>query len=301
MSVTVIWSSCWTRLPSRATRKLPMANCVIMRCLRVLLGAALLLPLCAQAQQARWYQVEVLVFSYPAGGAAELWEATPKLAYPTVTQRLSSAREQSAVVPQADPVSLAVATQPVPFATLPATQRELARQADAMQRSGRYRILFHEAWLQPMANQAEAVPIVLDHSGDGGPWPALQGTIKLYQSGDLQLETNLWLNTQGEYLHSSWRMPPPPLAPSSGIPETPPQSAPDAPGAAAPAGKEYPFQHAVLLNQTRHLRNGELLYIDHPMMGVLAKITAVPEAPPTVTAQPETKPSLPPPTPTPPI
>jgi hypothetical protein len=277
-----------------------MADCVITRCLRVLLGAALLLPLCAQAQQARWYQVEVLVFSYPAGGAAEQWEATPKLAYPTVTQRLTGAREQSAVVPQADAASPPAAVQPIPFATLPATQRELARQADAMQRSGRYQILFHEAWLQPMANQAAAVPIVLDHSGDGGPWPALQGTIKLYHSGDLQLETNLWLNTQGEYLHSSWRMPPPPLGPASGIRETPAQAVPDASGPAAPADKEYPFRHAVLLNQTRHLRSGELLYIDHPMMGVLAKITAITEAQPTVTAQPETKPSLQPATPTPP-
>ena len=51
-----------------------------------------------------------------------------------------------------------------------------------------------------MTDQANALPIVLDRSGDGGAWPELQGTIKLYVARYLYLETNLWLNTRGEYL-----------------------------------------------------------------------------------------------------
>jgi len=255
----------------------------LRRCMRILLVAALLLPFFVQAQPEDWYQVELLVFSSPAGENAELWEATPAIAYPDAGQFLVEQGERSATASQAGAASALAAAGPTPFATLPATQRELASQASAMQRSGRYRILFHEAWLQPIENQSTAVPIVLDHSGDGGQWPALQGTIKLYRSGDLQLETNLWLNTQGEYLNSAWRMPTPPRGPASGVHAAPAQTAP-APSSAAAAGQEYPYRHAVLLDQKRGVNSGELLYIDHPMLGVVAKITALSALEPAATA-----------------
>ncbi len=257
---------------------------------RLLFGAALLSPLTLHAQQEALYQVELLVFSYPSGGAAEQWEATPELAYPAVTQFLTDAGRLSATAQPAEAASLQVPAQPSPFATLPASQREFGSKADTMQSSGRYRILFHEAWLQPIANQSAAVPVVLDHSGDGGQWPALQGTVKLYQSSDLHLETNLWLNTQGEYLHSSWRMPPPPLGPASSVRETPEQAAlavPENTSVAVPDSK-YPFRHAVLLEQTQRMRSGEVIYIDHPLLGVVAKITALSELEEKATAQPET-------------
>jgi hypothetical protein len=255
---------------------------------RFLIGAALLLPLATQAQTEGLYQVELLVFSYPAGGTAEQWEATPDLAYPEATRFLTMPGERSAAaLPVAD---APVPAQPPSFATLPATQREFASKADAMQRSGRYQILFHETWLQPMTNQSAAVPIVLDRSGDGGQWPALQGTITLYMSSDVNLETNLWLNTQGEYLHSMWRMPPPPLGPASSARETPLQTAPELHDTTAnpvAPGSAYPFRHAVLLQQTRRMRSGEVNYLDHPMLGVVAKITALSEVEPEATAPPE--------------
>ena len=153
-----------------------------------------------------------------------------------------------------------------------------------MRGGGRYRILFHEAWVQPLPVQSTAVPVVLDRSGSDGEWPELQGTITLYQAGTPVLETNLWLNTRGEYLPGAWRMPPPPRGPA---PETPVQIDPDRhmqeasdpPGAApADATSAYPYRHAVLLQRTQRMRNGELYYIDHPMLGVVAKITALEEA-----------------------
>jgi hypothetical protein len=220
---------------------------------RLLIATALLLPFYAQAQPESLYRVELLVFSYPGGGASEQWEATPELAYPESTRTLTSATPP-------DPL------HPMPFAILPSGQRELGGKAAEMQRSGRYRILFHEAWIQPISGESGAVPVALDRSGDGGEWPPLQGTIKLYVSGDLTLETNLWLNTQGEYLHSAWRMPPPPLAPSSIEPLT-------QPAGSVAHDRTYPYRHAVLLKQTHRMRSGEVSYIDHPMLGVVAKIT----------------------------
>lgn len=233
---------------------------------RILLCATLLFPLATQAQTDSWYQVELMVFSYPAGGAAEQWEATPELAYPRATRFLATQSEDSAAIPQGG--------QTPPFITLPSTQQAFRSTAAAMARSGRYRILFHEAWTQPMTTQAGALPIVLDHSGDGGQWPALQGTIKLYLARDLYLETNLWLNTQGEYLNSSWRMPPPPRGPASRNSGEPLQSQLEEPD------HIYPFRHAVLLKQTRRMRSSQVYYLDHPMMGVLVKVTPLNDAAP---------------------
>lgn len=203
--------------------------------------------------------------------------------------------------------------KPPPFVTLPAEDLEYRGKAAYMARNGGYRVLFHNAWLQPVGEQAEALPIVLDRSGDGGPWPELQGSILLYLARYLHLETDLWLNTQGQYFPGRWRMPPPPLSPVSLIVEEPeplPATA-DAIGVAAPArsplpardsepapvgesgtadsstgefvaeveetGPVYPFRHAVTLRQTRRMRSDELHYLDHPMFGLVIKLTPVSE------------------------
>ena len=89
-----------------------------------------------------------------------------------------------------------------------------------MQRAGGYRTLFHERWVQPVASEGKAIPIVIDRSGDRGDWPVLQGSVKIHISRFLHLETKLWLNTRGEYFpDNAWRMPAPPLGPPAVIVE----------------------------------------------------------------------------------
>jgi hypothetical protein len=100
------------------------------------------------------------------------------------------------------------------------------------------------------------------------------------------VETNLWLNTAGEYLAGTWRMPPPPFGPRSLIIEeeqvvdvAAAVAALPAAGAATAEAQEiapvYPYRHAVLLQQTSRMRSGEAHYIDHPMLGVIIKFTPV--------------------------
>jgi hypothetical protein len=187
---------------------------------------------------------------------------------------------------------------PTPFVTLPASQLEFRGKASYMQRTAQYRTLFHEAWVQPMRSESDTLSIILDRSGDTGDWPELQGSVKLYLSRYLHLETNLWLNTQGSYFNNEWRMPAPPLGPPSVIIEQPaaPEPVPpvnevtvimsdgtpvtgalsDEPGAGPDAvdpAPVYPFRHAVLMQQKRRMRSGEIHYLDHPMFGVIVKIT----------------------------
>ena len=201
----------------------------------------------------------------------------------------------------ADPVPVPVPVPeqstlvPTPFIALPGAALEFRGKAAYMQRTGKYRTLFHQSWVQPVTDQASALPIILDRSGDTGQWPRLQGSIKLYLSRYLHLETNLWLNTAGDYLPGVWRMPPPPLGPPSLIIEELPEPELEAlsgdwPNAAEQAstlpegadglplpeedlGPVYPYRHAVLLQQERRMRSTEVHYIDHPMLGVVAKLT----------------------------
>ena len=271
-----------------------------------LVCAALLFPLSIEAKTDTWYQVELIVFSHPAGNDAEQWDATPNLAYPSASRLLADEVSTPVVISQPEQAAPTAPLQPAAFTILPSSQQALRNKAAAIQRSSRYQILFHEAWNQQMTDQANARPIVLDRSGDGGAWPELQGTIKLYVARYLYLETNLWLNTRGEYLPGSWRMPAPPIGPSSLIFEAPepeleleleqPQretitadpaidlESQRVPSTLITITKRaetlepiYPFRHAVRLHQTRRMRSGEVHYIDHPMLGVIVKITPLPD------------------------
>lgn len=223
--------------------------------------------------------------------------AAPSPLQPVYAEGVEGAAGAAAAVPTvgAPPVTVPF-SPPRPFVILPQGYRELSDKVAQMQRSGRYSILFHETWVQPVESEEASLPIVLDRSGDSRQWPQLQGTIKPYLSRYLQLETNLWLNTAGEYLAGTWRMPPPPFGPRSLIIEEEQVVDVASPGAAAgqagtlqpAAGLEgtaaagmpaiaptSPFRHAVLLEQTRRMRSGEVHYIDHPMLGAIIKFTPV--------------------------
>ncbi len=346
----------------------------------------------AQPQEtdaARWYRVELMIFSRPdaATSLAEIWEPEPNLAYPdsfrylidpaTVTANLEanpgestvdplgvqtillpveippeeqtpdipeledpSDSEQESLAAEAlneltqdpnlpDPNSQVVEPDPAllegeelgpltpaPFTIRRSGELEFRGKAAYMQRTGRFRTLFHQTWLQPMASAEETLPIIVDRSGDIQDWPLLQGSVKLYVSRYLHLETNLWLNTQGQYFTENWRIPAPPLSPASLILVTPPpafefdmdpamETEPGLPNAAMSADQpenrlgldaddfdgvgidssgvemlepeelepEYPWRHAVLMQQKRRMRSNEVHYIDHPMLGVVIKIT----------------------------
>ncbi len=212
-------------------------------------------------------------------------KATSFATDPGATASTDGAALDSAVVP----------ILPTPFIALPHRQREFHGKSAYMQRTGKYQTLFHETWIQPVLEESRALPLIMDQSGDLQNWPRLQGSIKLHISRYLHIETNLWLNTHGEYLPGEWRMPAPPLGPPSLVvekpepleltePETTPYYVTDADDGVdqelAPeeeTGPIYPWRHAVLLQQKRRMRSNEVHYIDHPLLGVVIKLTPLDE------------------------
>jgi len=242
-----------------------------------------------------------------ASAAAPVRAPTPVISGP--------AEEPTPVASEPVPVET-VDALPRPFVTLDDGYQEFRGKASALQRSGRHAILFHETWVQPVGPEANSLPIVLDDSGDEQQWPPLQGTVKIFLTRYLHLETNLWLNTAGTYLPGTWKMPAPPFGPPSLVVEEEgvvdiaaaiaalPQGQPqpevaasetvevfdngDGTAATGPAqtgtetavveeaqGPIYPYRHAVLLEQTRRMRSGEVHYIDHPLLGLIIKFTPV--------------------------
>jgi hypothetical protein len=38
---------------------------------------------------------------------------------------------------------------------------------------------------------------------------------------------------------------------------------------------EYPYRHAIAIQQTRRMRSGEIHYLDHPTLGIVVSITRI--------------------------
>lgn len=171
-----------------------------------------------------------------------------------------------------------------PFTLLDDSALEL--NSRRLQRNQGRRILFHAGWYQPLRSREDTEPLLIEGSRRKGDYPDLQGTIRLYVSRYLHLETDLWLNTPGDYLPADWKMPNPPLAPEAlhtdqhffrvQLPTDwhyRPFAGGYSYGVQQKPEPEYGWRHAVTLKQKRRMRSGELHYIDHPLLGLLIKVT----------------------------
>ena len=238
-------------------------------------------------------------------------------------ERRALAEEAELEVLEADidltdsPVDPLDVTIPDAFVLLDETSKEFRVQAGGIRRSRDMRMMLHRSWLQPLRAREQSLPVLLDGEITAGDFPVLQGSLMLYVSRYLHVETNLWLNTDegtSDNSHAEWRMPAPPL-PLQFYAITPwsfqveletgfsddislLQAAPQEPDPAdelqpiviaarrisdqeAPPidldlflqQPDYPFEHAVLVKQKRRMRGGELHYLDHPLLGVILRVS----------------------------
>jgi hypothetical protein len=127
------------------------------------------LPRVAAGESPAQYDVEIIVFSNLAGQAdGEQWPAADA-AMPDAYRR--PARDAAA-------------------ADLSASPRRLQRIADALDRSGAYRVLEHRAWRQTARDRGRAV--VLPVTAAGGQ---LDGTVTLVRERFLHLDVDLVLQS----------------------------------------------------------------------------------------------------------
>lgn len=264
----------------------------------LLLLLALLLSTAALAQDdtapeaPQWYQVEVFIFANdsPYAGGTELWPEDVSLSYPARIVSLSEPSAETGVSPlaSADTTSAEAALQEQPYVVLAPEAMKLREVAARVLRQHDFRTLFHKAWRQPAASRDEANSILVRGGDSFDDHRELEGWVQLSVERYLHFRTDLWLSTFKSTAGLD-QMPWPKL------PRLPVTSTPRAPagfagtdddfggllsaeyGAALPAldfgHRRYVVDRTVVLRQSRRMRSGELHYIDHPLMGILVRVT----------------------------
>ena len=212
----------------------------------------LLIPLglawLSAAQAADLYRVEILIFMQPAAPDLVATDGEPPFllasedavdfrqtaCLPAKTRNNSLPRFRSATE---------VRQCLDGYRRLNELNEDMIAERIRLENSGRYRILHHAAWQQPVFSPDEVRPVRLDNGQNWqadptGLTPPLAGTVKLSREQFLQIDIALQL------------------------------------GAPTPeATTSSPVMH---FQSNRKIRAGDLNYIDYPHIGILARATPVP-------------------------
>lgn len=217
------------------------------------------------------YQVELVVFANDgAYGSREVWPANIDLTLP----------QPLAILREGDGVDAAASADLNAYEKLPAQALTLRNEAAALARS-RHRILLHAAWLQRIGGATSARNVYVEGGESFAPYRELGGTLRLTRQQFVHVDTNLWL-TKFKRAAQTGVSTAPAQAPAIvnwPLPPLPPQYTDELGSGAAPdtalndmLQKEYTVERIVLLQQHRRLKQHQLNYLDHPLMGVLIKV-----------------------------
>lgn len=196
-------------------------------------------------------------------------------------------------------------TDPSAFRLLPVEYHEFSEYASRMRWSKNYQVLFHQSWRQAITDRDSSEPIIIESDKGPGLYPQLQGTIQLSVSRYLHVQTRLWLNmaelpsvekeprSTPPLYNKDWQFhsavdttaiePQTEIVNETGgaieLDENSPGTVVD--GLPKWHRKQletlptstYPYAGAVIMTQKRRMRSGEEHYIDHPLFGMIIKIT----------------------------
>lgn len=214
------------------------------------------------------YKVEVLVFNYLPSDTLndELW--------PVINE----------VPPRANTRNLAYnkAGQPINFFTrLPKSELELSQKQASLRRSRDYRVLFHEAWVQPIGEKKgkDTIHITGGDILDNGLYE-LEGYIAIDKARYLHFRSDLFHSRQLTAAEAQRLNPVIPAEPGqaeNNSPDTddtsPASNQPSTNGNRYLTRSDVPDFLTVEMKTGRRMRSKELHYLDHPLMGALVLIT----------------------------
>ncbi len=258
----------------------------------------------SEADPIRWYQIELIAFSQSISSQGqEQWRPDIALAYPPNWKQLKTPQEFKApegadeenpndeAVNENDETSeasssIATDLNVEPYYLLPTEDQELNPNARALKRDKRYRVLFHQSWRQPVVD-IENAPSLLISGGDSfSNHHELEGSITISVARYLHLHTNLWLSEfTRNYGQEQGQWPALPIRPdlrqvesqewSTSLEESDAWSNFNGPESEFEKilNQPYVLDRVVLVKQKRRMRSGELHFIDHPLLGLLIKVT----------------------------
>lgn len=218
------------------------------------------------------YKVELLIFSHKASDtlADEIWPAIDSI--PPRRSRALEYNQQNQKTGY--------------FTRLPKSSLSLSNKQASLRRSSLYRVLFHEAWIQPIGEKKD-LNVVRINGGD----ILDNGLYEL--DGYISIEKGRYLHFRSDLFHSRRITPEETqmlLKPSAGpvftsqsLPavESPSDQTAEQPENLSANGNRYlnqttiPDFLTVEMDTARRMRSSELHYIDHPLFGVLVIITPV--------------------------
>lgn len=153
------------------------------------------------------------------------------------------------------------------FLALPSSAHQFQDTNRALVNDGRYRVMYHNAWRQPMRGGNQSVPVWLEGGNQFGQRHELEGSLTFrFNPGQdrVVLNARLWLT------EFTAQMP----ADSEAV------TLPDLPESVtslrlqAPVTDALPWSAAKVIPvvNTRELRSNEFHYLDHPAVGILVQI-----------------------------
>lgn len=206
-------------------------------------------------------------------GSDFLFESRRTPIYVAPTEPEPALDEDGNIEPTLNIEDLFEAESPVvAFAQLPSAQRLLDGPARSIRRSSLYRLLVHQAWLQPVVEENEALPILIQGGKRYDDTFELDGTITLSRSRFLHLETDLWY-TQFSALQPGATEANQFTSPLDGSLAIAPDLRNRYPAVAEWLSNrnQYTPVHAHKLNQSRRMRSSTMHFIDHPQFGLLIR------------------------------
>lgn len=278
------------------------------------IAAAFASALMVQSVQAQtrthegWYQVEMIVVARKDDAGQEHWPSNIKLRYPGDWVELKDPAAAGANNADINAPSAVDLTKEA-FYLLPANERQLNAQAQKLQRSARFEVLFHNAWRQVITNKKSSKAIIINGGQIFGQHQALEGSIRLSVATYLELQTNLWLAqfdvNVGQEITQPWpEIPVRPNYATAAVSNLSLDSDLELEQAlanentqwsngsfdaniAAPENDNFITRQIILLQQERDMRTSEVHYIDHPALNVIIQVTPYPPVatPPAPTAQ----------------
>lgn len=143
-------------------------------------------------------------------------------------------------------------TAPRAFSEIGKQTRNLDSIARSIRRSSRYRLLRHLAWRQPMTDEADAPPILLQFGEQLDGQFEVDGTLQIYRARFLHVITDLWFTRQ--------------LGADESLPLI------DQANLGAFLDEPTPTTVSMPLRHARRMRSATLHFIDHPQFGILIRI-----------------------------
>lgn len=183
----------------------------------------------AVAQQ--WYKAELVVFERFSGANAEHWPEMRSINNGSISPSSNNNRIK------------------------PAGTSLLSGVVSKLNNASNYRVLYHQAWQQPIMSKGSARSVQINSSNG-----LVEGQIKLYRVNYLHADIDVWFKENGN-------------SPVS-------QSGLD--------GESVAYPNNPHLRQIRRIRSKNLIYFDHPRVAAILEIVPVATPASAVSATPET-------------